>query len=51
MQKYQREGHCSAVEELERGRQTLFVNAAIQGKEDDAPQLPWVIELPLRKCV
>lgn len=43
--------HCTGdVNPLESGKQTLFVNAAIQGTEDFTLQLPWLVELELAKA-
>lgn len=35
---------------LEYGAQTLFINAAIQGTEENPRQLPWLVELELPKA-
>lgn len=40
-------GYCDVKEPLEEGRQTLFVNAAVEGTEENPHQLPWVVEIPL----
>ncbi len=43
--------HCTGdATPLEYGAQTLLVNAAIQGTEEDSPQLPWLVELELPKA-
>ena len=43
--------HCSGDEHpLRRGEQTLFVNAAVQGKDYENPQLPWLVELELPRA-
>ena len=40
--------HCTGdTNALKHGEQTLFVNAAVQGTEDDPWQLPWLIDLEL----
>ena len=40
--------HCmGGVNPLEYGAQTLFINAAMQGTEEHALQLPWLVELEL----
>lgn len=31
--------------ELQKGRQTLFVNASMEGAEMEAQQLPWLVKL------
>lgn len=42
--------HCSGnTNLLERGKQTLFVNAAIQGDSEIPTHLPWVVESELPK--
>lgn len=33
--------------ESQKGRQTLFVNASIEGAEMEAQQLPWLVKLKL----
>ncbi len=44
-----RTSHCTRDEHpLERGRQTLFVNASIEGDEKQPMQLPWLVDLELR---
>lgn len=50
-QKYRSQGYC-AIEKAELPRihvrrETMFVNAAIQGPDQDSPQVPWLIELEL----
>ncbi|KAI5205026.1 Metallo-dependent phosphatase [Aureobasidium subglaciale] len=40
-------GCCYATPELLRGKQTLFVNAAIQGAESEKQQMPWFVQLDL----
>ena len=44
--------HCEGdINPLIYGDQTLFVNAAIQGRDDDYPvQLPWLVDLDLAKA-
>ncbi|KAL9597506.1 MAG: hypothetical protein Q9219_005088 [cf. Caloplaca sp. 3 TL-2023] len=44
--------HCEGdVHPLTHGDQTLFVNAAIQGRDEDYPlQLPWLVDLELAKA-
>lgn len=55
VKRYEADGCCEtrhsqgAKHPLERGAQTLFVNAAIQGTEDDRFHFPWVAELDLPK--
>ena len=44
--------HCIGdANPLEYGAQTIFINAAIQGTEEKPLQLPWIVELELRKAV
>ncbi|KAG9950217.1 metallophosphoesterase domain-containing protein, partial [Aureobasidium melanogenum] len=38
-------GYCFAAPELQKGEQTLFVNASIEGPENETQQLPWMVEL------
>lgn len=45
--RYTETGHCTAAAPALSGQQTLFVNAAIEGSDDDEGQLPWVIDLEL----
>ncbi|KEQ90597.1 hypothetical protein AUEXF2481DRAFT_535703 [Aureobasidium subglaciale EXF-2481] len=40
-------GYCFATPRLQRGIQTLFVNAAIQGAETEKQQMPWLVQLDL----
>lgn len=43
--------HCTGdARPLEHGRQTLFVNAAVEGTEEYPLQLPWRVELELPKA-
>lgn len=43
--------HCTEdAHPIEFGAQTLFVNAAIQGADDNAPQLPWLVDIELPKA-
>jgi len=43
--------HCEGDEhEIERVRQTLFVNAAIQGTEELPVQLPWLVDIELLRA-
>ncbi|KAL8929932.1 MAG: hypothetical protein Q9208_001076 [Pyrenodesmia sp. 3 TL-2023] len=43
--------HCTGdTNALEPGRQTLFVNAAIQGTEEHPYQLPWLVDLELPRA-
>ncbi|CAD0087421.1 unnamed protein product [Aureobasidium mustum] len=42
-------GYCYAAPELEKDRQTLFVNASIEGPDLLTQQLPWLIELDIPK--
>ncbi|KAG9516042.1 metallophosphoesterase domain-containing protein, partial [Aureobasidium melanogenum] len=42
-------GYCYAAPELQKGEQTLFVNASIEGAESEAQQLPWLVELDFPK--
>lgn len=55
---YRRQQRCYATTHcigdanpLEHGAQTIFINAAIQGTEEKPLQLPWIVELELRKSV
>lgn len=43
----QDKGYCEVKEALEKGQQTLFVNAAVEGTEEHPYQLPWVVDIPL----
>lgn len=38
-------GYFYAAPELQKGEQTLFVNASIEGAETGTQQLPWLVEL------
>ena len=40
-------GYCQAAPRLQRGKQTLFVNAAIQDAAKANQQMPWLVELQL----
>ncbi len=43
--------HCQGDEhKIERGRQTLFMNAAIQGTEEEPVQLPWLVDIELLRA-
>ena len=43
--------HCAGdANPLEFGKQTLFVNAAIEGTEEHPVQMPWLVELDLRRA-
>ncbi|KAI5238780.1 Metallo-dependent phosphatase [Aureobasidium subglaciale] len=42
-------GYCFAEPRLRRGKQTLFVNAAIQGAETQKQQMPWLVQLDLSR--
>lgn len=43
--------HCAGdAYPLEFGKQTLFVNAAIQGTEESPRQLPWLVEIELPRA-
>lgn len=43
--------HCTGdANPLEVGKQTLFVNAAVQGTEEDPMQLPWLVDLELPRA-
>ncbi|KAH0369496.1 Metallo-dependent phosphatase, partial [Aureobasidium melanogenum] len=42
-----RKGCCYTAPRLERGMQTLFVNAAVEGAETDVQQVPWLVQLDL----
>jgi hypothetical protein len=43
--------HCTGdANPLQWGKQTLFVNAAIQGSEDFPVQMPWLIDIELPKA-
>ena len=44
--------HCPGdANPLEFGKQTLFVNAAIEGTEEYPFQMPWLVELELQRAV
>ena len=44
--------HCPGdANPLQFGKQTLFVNAAIEGTEEHAFQMPWLVELELLRAV
>lgn len=45
--KYSSTGYCQATGSPQRGRETVFINAAIEGAVSDTPQLPWVVDLDL----
>ncbi|KAK7952658.1 uncharacterized protein PG986_008386 [Apiospora aurea] len=56
-QAYARKGHCSTSHcsgdphPLRPGSQTLFVNAAIEGRDDSLPtQPPWIVDIELPKA-
>ena len=56
-EQYRRQQRCYATTHcigdanpLEYGAQTLFINAAIQGTEENSLQLPWLVELQLPKA-
>jgi hypothetical protein len=40
-------GYCYAAPELQRGMQTLFVNAVIEGRFEETQRLPWLVEVDL----
>ena len=40
---------CGDANPLEWGKQTLFVNAAIQGDNEMPSHLPWLVDLELPK--
>ncbi|ROT38207.1 hypothetical protein SODALDRAFT_333980 [Sodiomyces alkalinus F11] len=43
--------HCSGDGlPLQAGKQTVFVNAAIQGESDEGIQLPWVVDVELPRA-
>ena len=44
---YDGRGHCTASAPIERGQQTLFVNAAIEGEADEKQQWPSLVTLQL----
>ncbi|EMD00459.1 hypothetical protein BAUCODRAFT_20558 [Baudoinia panamericana UAMH 10762] len=44
---YRRRGYCVATAPGMNGRETLFVNAAIEGSEGYPRQLPWLVEMDL----
>ncbi|KAF5139225.1 Metallophosphoesterase domain-containing protein 1 [Metarhizium anisopliae] len=45
-----RTSHCKGDDgAVQPGLQTLFVNAAIQGLDEDAMQLPWIVDIELPK--
>jgi Icc-related predicted phosphoesterase len=47
---YCRTSHCAGDDKpIQKGKQTLFVNAAIEGLEENTMQLPWIIEIELPK--
>ena len=43
------QGYCRADLQLEPGKQTLFVNAAIEGVEEGEQQLPWIVDIELSR--
>ena len=52
--KYYRQQRCYSISHcggdfspLEAGNQTLFVNASIEGTEEQPMQLPWLVDLEL----
>ncbi|TKA33163.1 hypothetical protein B0A50_00716 [Salinomyces thailandicus] len=48
LERYEKEGVCTATaQRIDKGSQTLFVNAAIEGPEDHLQQLPWLTEIEL----
>lgn len=48
LRRYEQQGYCKVTTQLlRRGTQTLFVNAAIQGFDDDSQQLPWIVDINL----
>ena len=47
LKRYQQKRCCIADEPVKKGTQTLFVNAATEGKDDDSQQLPWVANVDL----
>lgn len=47
LKEYKEQGYCTATAPLQQGAQTLFVNAAIEGKDDESQQLPWIVDLVL----
>ncbi|KAH0287651.1 Metallo-dependent phosphatase [Aureobasidium namibiae CBS 147.97] len=48
-----KKGYCYTRAEAQKGVQTLFVNAAIEGGSEETRRLPWIVELdlPLSTCV
>lgn len=44
---YSKQGYCAATGPASRGKQTLFLNASIEGPEEDRQQLPWMVDLDL----
>ena len=56
-EQYHRQQRCYATTHcigdanpLDYGAKTLFINAAIQGTEENPLQLPWLVELDLPKA-
>jgi hypothetical protein len=48
---YRAKGYCAASCPGDgAGKQTLFVNAAIQSLEETEAQLPWLVEMELPSC-
>jgi hypothetical protein len=42
-----KKGYCYVAPKLEKGMQTLFVNAAIEGGFEETQRLPWLVEVDL----
>ncbi|KAK5116574.1 hypothetical protein LTR85_009199 [Meristemomyces frigidus] len=44
---YKQQGCCTAKAPVQGGDQTLFINAAIEGPDEQSQQLPWVVDIDL----
>ncbi|KAF2214246.1 hypothetical protein CERZMDRAFT_37833 [Cercospora zeae-maydis SCOH1-5] len=47
---YEKQGSCDVVADIRAKEQTLFVNAAIEGAEEDDQHLPWLVTIELPKA-
>lgn len=50
LEAYTRQGYCVAADGVEAGKQTLFVNAAIEGIEEYPKHLPWMVNIALPRA-
>ncbi|KAK1056969.1 hypothetical protein LTR74_014504 [Friedmanniomyces endolithicus] len=50
LEKLEQQHYCSADASLLGDDQTLFVNAAIKGEDEEAQQLPWIVSVPLPRA-